>query len=110
MQKVELTVALPKEPPLDFVANAEPHLVMILNDATRVATPRPLATYAAPVGEVALNSDSVRYRVLPGDGAPIVRVMADGRLRGLRPGHAVVEGQLGSVASRFDVIVRASNQ
>ena len=63
MQKVELPVALPKEPPLDFRAHAQPHLVLILNDATRIATPRPLATYAAPVGEVALNSDSVRYRV-----------------------------------------------
>jgi hypothetical protein len=110
MQKVELPVALPKDPPLDFQANAEPRLVLILNDATRIATPRPLATYAAPVGEVALNSESVRYRVLPGDGAAVVRVTPDGRLVGLRAGRAQIEGQLGSTRSRFDVIVRAANQ
>jgi hypothetical protein len=110
MQKVELNVALPAAPPLEFRAHAEPHLVMILNDATRLATPRPLATYAAPVGEVALNADFVHYRVLPGDGAPVVRVTQDGRLKALKPGRAQVEGQLGSATGRFDVIVRATNQ
>jgi|GEM_PF-3847288 len=110
MQTVQLRVRLPAEPPLEFRAHALPHLVMILNDSTRIATPRPLATYAAPVGEVALNSESVRYRVPPGDGAPVVRVMSDGRLKALRPGRAEVEGQLGNLRSRFDVIVRATNQ
>jgi hypothetical protein len=110
MQKVELPVALPAGAPLAFRANAEPHLVMILNDATRIATPRPLATYAAPVGQVALNSESVRYRVLPGGGAPVVRVMPDGRLKALKPGRVVVEGRLGGVQSRFEVTVRATNQ
>jgi pimeloyl-ACP methyl ester carboxylesterase len=110
MQTVQLRVRLPAEPPLEFRAHALPHLVMILNDSTRMATPRPLATYAAPVGEVALNSDNVRYRVLPGDGASVVRVTSDGRLRALRPGRAEVEGQLGNLHSRFDVIVRAKNQ
>jgi pimeloyl-ACP methyl ester carboxylesterase len=110
MQKVQLPVMLPKEPPLEFAANAEPRLVLILNDATRVATPRPLATYAAPVGEVALTSDSVRYRILPGADAPVVRLTTDGRLVGLRAGSAEIEGQLGRVRSRFQVILRATNQ
>jgi pimeloyl-ACP methyl ester carboxylesterase len=110
LQKVELPVALPAKPPLEFRAHAQPHLVLVLNDTTRVATPRPFATYAAPVGEVALNAESVRYRVLPGEGAPVVRVTADGRLKALRPGRATIEGRFGSVTSRFDVIVRAANQ
>jgi hypothetical protein len=110
MQKVELNVTLPAKPPLEFRAHAGPHLVMILSDATRTATPRPLATYAAPVGEVALNSDYVRYRVLPAEGAPVVHVTQDGRLRALKPGRAVIEGQLGSLRSQFEVIVRATNQ
>lgn len=110
MQTVQLRVRLPAEPPLEFRAHALPHLVMILNDSTRMATPRPLATYAAPVGEVALNSDFVRYRVLQGDGAPVVRVTSDGRLKAVKPGHAEVEGQLGQLRSRFDVTVRATNQ
>jgi hypothetical protein len=84
--------------------------VMILNDSTHMVTPRPLATYAAPVGEVALNSETVRYRVLPNDGAPIVRVTADGRLKALKPGRAEVEGTLGNLRSHFEVIVRATNQ
>ena len=110
MQTVQLQVKLPDEPPLAFHAHAEPRLVMILNDSTRMATPRPLATYAAPVGEVALNSESVRYRVLPEEGAPVARVTSDGRLKGLSPGRAMVEGQFGSVRDRFEVIVRAANQ
>jgi hypothetical protein len=110
MQNVQLPVKLPAEPPLEFHAHALPSLVMILNDSTRMATPRPLATYAAPVGEVALNSETVRYRVLPGDGAPVVRVTADGRLKALKPGQAEVEGQLGNLRNRFEVIVRATNQ
>jgi hypothetical protein len=110
LQKVELPVALPKAPPLDFAAHAQPVMVLVLNDATRTTTPRPHATYAAPVGDVALNADSVHYRVLPGEGAPVVRVTADGRLVALRPGHADVEGRFGSVVSRFAVIVRATNQ
>ena len=110
MQTVQLRVTLPAEPPLEFRAHALPSLAMVLNDRTHIATPRPLATYAAPVGEVTLNSEFVRYRVLPDEGAPVVRVTPDGRLKALKPGHAEVEGQLGNLRSRFEVIVRATNQ
>ena len=110
MQKVELPVVLPKAPPLEFRPNAQPRLVLVLNDATRIATPRPLATYAAPVGQVALEFG---FRALSRTSGPRRARGSpdpDGRLVGLRAGRAEIEGQFGSVRSRFQAIVRAANQ
>jgi len=110
LQKVQLNVRVPATPPLAFQANTLPRLVLVLGDNTRVVTPRPVATYAAPVGQVYLSSDLVRYRVVQSTGAPVVRISPDGAIEALHPGTATIEGRFGKSVDRFEVIVRGQNQ
>jgi pimeloyl-ACP methyl ester carboxylesterase len=110
IQKVQLNVRVPAAAPLAFRANTLPRLVLVLGDGTRAALPRPVATYAAPVGRVFLNGDLVRYRLMQRAGAPAVRISPDGTIDALHAGKATIEGRFGKSVDRFDVIVRAKNQ
>jgi len=82
----------------------------VLGNGITIASPRPVATSAAPVGQVFSSGDLVRYRVVPGAGAPVVRISQDGAIEALREGTATVEGRFGKSVDRFEVIVRAENQ
>lgn len=109
IQKIQLDVRVPATPPLAFRANVLRRLVLVLGDSTKVAAPRPVATYAAPVGRVFLSGDLVRYRLVLRPGAPVVQISPDGMIRALHTGTATVEGRFGKSLDRFNVIVRAKN-
>lgn len=109
-QAVQLYVALPRKPPVQFKANVTPELVLVLNDETRTATMRPVAIYPDPVGQAFLNPDQVKCRITSRIAGSPIFIGADARIYGVRAGQAEIECRLSSLHDRVHVIVRASNQ
>jgi len=110
VRTVDLDVVPPKAPPLSFAANDLPELVLTLNGVTRVAMPHPLAVYPAPVGRLYLNARFVTYRLVAGQGKPVIALQPSGLMRGLAPGEALVDAHYGASVNRLRVIVRAKQQ
>jgi pimeloyl-ACP methyl ester carboxylesterase len=110
VRTLDFDVVPPKAPPLSFAANDLPELVLTLNGVTRVAMPHPLAVYPAPVGRVYLNARFVTYRLVAGQGKPVIALQPSGLMRALAPGETLVEAHYGTSVSRLHVIVRAKQQ
>jgi hypothetical protein len=110
VRTVDLDVVPPKALPLSFAANDLPELVLTLNGVTRVVMPHPQAIYPAPVGRVYLNARFVTYRLVPGQGKPVIAVQPSGLMRALAPGEALVDAHYGTSVNRLRVIVRGKQQ
>ena len=103
-------VAPPVSEPLAFDANDLPVLVLTLDSDTMSAMPQPSALYPQPVGRIDLNARFVKWRLVPGAGAQVIRVDRDGSIDALRPGEARVEARFGAALATLRVIVRATQQ
>jgi hypothetical protein len=107
---LQIFVAPPAAQPLAFRASDLPVLVLTLNSDTASAMPQPSALYPPTVGLVELNARFVDWRLVPQQGAPVIRVDRDGLIHALRPGEARAEARFGAATATLRVIVRATQQ
>jgi hypothetical protein len=62
------------------------------------------------VGRLYLNARFVTYRLVAGQGKPVIALQPSGLMRGLAPGEALVDAHYGASVNRLRVIVRAKQQ
>ncbi|HEY1836299.1 MAG TPA: hypothetical protein VGG36_01475, partial [Rhizomicrobium sp.] len=105
-----INVAPPATAPLAFRASDLPVLVLTLDSDTESVMPQATALYPSPVGQLALSPRFVKWRVVPGQGAPVIAVVRNGLIHARRPGEGQIEARFGGATATLRVIVRATQQ
>ncbi len=110
VRSLQIFIAPPATQPLAFKAYDLPVLVLTLDSDTASAMPQASALYPAPIGKVDLNARFVDWRLVPQQGAAVIRVDHNGLIHALHPGEAGVEARFGTSSAAVRVIVRATQQ